>query len=276
MSGMPGLAMSVDSGGIGFDYRLSMGIPDMWIKLIKEQPDEKWDVTHLLHELTQHRPEEKTISYAESHDQALVGDKTIIFRLIDKDMYWHMAIGKTNITVERGIALHKMIRLLTASTNSGGYLTFMGNEFGHPEWIDFPREGNDWSYKYARRQWHLLKDPLLTYQWLSKFDQEILNVISKTNGEIEYRYTHTADQVIAFYRSGYLFVFNFNPEKSFTGYGIHTDKGKYKLLLSSDSHKFGGQNRISNKTQYETNHHQMLELYLPSRTSAVYKLIIKP
>ena len=272
MSGMPGLAAPIASGGIGFDYRLSMGIPDLWIKIIKEKTDEQWDVSHLLHELSQHRAEEKTISYAESHDQALVGDKTLIFRLVDKDMYWHMAIGKTNLVVERGIALHKMIRLLTASTNSGGYLAFMGNEFGHPEWIDFPREGNSWSYKYARRQWHLVKDPLLTYQWLAKFDEQMLDIISRLNGHIEYAKAHTADQVLAFYRGGYVFAFNFNPEKSFTDYGVKVPNGNYGLVLSTDARQYGGQGRISSKAPYTTNQHGQLLLYLPARTAAVYKL----
>ena len=163
VSGMPGLAASIKDGGIGFDYRMAMGIPDFWIKLIKEYSDEDWKPGAIWWELTNRRKDEKTISYAESHDQALVGDKTIIFRLIDADMYWHMSKNDQNLMVDRGIALHKIIRLLTASTINGGYLNFMGNEFGHPEWIDFPREGNGWSYKYARRQWSLLENRQLKY-----------------------------------------------------------------------------------------------------------------
>ena len=159
MSGMPGLAAKIEDGGVGFDYRLAMGIPDFWIKYIKEVKDEDWKAGHILFEMTNRREDEKTISYAESHDQALVGDKTIIFRLVDSDMYWHFEHGHSTYMADRGIALHKMIRLVTASTINGGYLNFMGNEFGHPEWIDFPREGNGWSYKYARRQWGLVDNP---------------------------------------------------------------------------------------------------------------------
>ena len=149
---MPGLASSFEDGGMGFDYRLAMGIPDYWIRIIKEKRDEDWHPTSIYRELTNRRYDEKTVSYCESHDQALVGDKTIIFRLIDKEMYWHMMVGDNNGTVARGMALHKMIRLVTLALINGGYLNFMGNEFGHPEWIDFPREGNGWSHKYARRQ----------------------------------------------------------------------------------------------------------------------------
>ena len=155
VSGMPGLAAKFEDGGYGFDYRMAMNIPDYWIKTIKEVRDEDINVCSIFWEVKNRRPDEKTISYCESHDQALVGDKTIIFRLIDADMYWHFAKKDVNDIVQRGIALHKMIRLVTAAAINGGYLNFMGNEFGHPEWIDFPREGNGWSYKYARRQWNL-------------------------------------------------------------------------------------------------------------------------
>ncbi len=176
MSGMPGIAATVKQKGFGFDYRLSMGVPDFWIKLVKDTPDEGWDMGKLMYELTQHRPEEKIISYCESHDQALVGDKTLIFRMMDAEMYTGMQKSFHSITTDRGIALHKMIRLLTFSTTGGGYLNFMGNEFGHPEWIDFPREGNNWSYKYARRQWNLADDKDLKYSLLCEFDREMVNL----------------------------------------------------------------------------------------------------
>jgi len=273
MSGMPGIAADPSIGGLGFDYRLSMGIPDMWIKLIKEKADEQWNMAELLHELTQHRPEEKTISYAESHDQALVGDKTIIFRLIDKEMYDHMSIGDDNLIVDRGIALHKMIRLLTASTNSGGYLAFMGNEFGHPEWIDFPREGNNWSYKYARRQWSLEKNDKLKYQWLAKFDVAMLNVIKKINGCISYSHVNNSDHVISFCRNEYLFVFNFHPTQSFASYGVPAPNGSYSLVLSSDANDFGGSDRIGSNAPYQTvlvPNGDNLRVYIPARTAAIY------
>ena len=178
MSGMPGIAVPFKDGGIGFDYRMAMGIPDYWIKILKERKDEDWKPTSIFWELTNRRADEKTISYVESHDQALVGDKTVIFRLIDKDMYWHMMKDDDNMAVARGMALHKMIRLVTASTINGGYLNFMGNEFGHPEWIDFPREGNGWSYKYARRQWDLVDREDLKYMFLNAFDNDMINIIS--------------------------------------------------------------------------------------------------
>lgn len=273
MSGMPGIAASQSIGGLGFDYRLSMGTPDMWIKLIKEKTDEEWSMSELLHELIQHRPEEKTINYVESHDQALVGDKTIIFRLIDKEMYDHMLIGDDNLIVDRGIALHKMIRLLTASTNAGGYLNFMGNEFGHPEWIDFPREGNNWSYKYARRQWSLVRNNSLKYQWLAKFDIAMLEIINKTSGCVSYANANDVDHVISFYRDKYLFVFNFHPTKSFVDYGVPAPSGSYNLVLSSDDGAFGGNDRISRDAPYQTvptSNGDNLRVYIPARTAAVF------
>ncbi|MDR2903767.1 MAG: 1,4-alpha-glucan-branching enzyme, partial [Clostridiales bacterium] len=174
MSGMPGMCLPIEAGGIGFDYRLAMGMPDFWIKTISKSRDEDWNLSHLWHEMTQRRPMEKAIGYCESHDQALVGDKTIIFWLADQEMYWGMEKSSNNYVVDRAVALHKMIRLITCSVAGEGYLNFMGNEFGHPEWVDFPREGNGWSYKYARRQWHLADDENLRYQYLLDFDRAML------------------------------------------------------------------------------------------------------
>ena len=281
MSGMPGLAYTTTEGGIGFDFRLAMGIPDYWIKIIKEVQDENWNVGGIFHELTNHRSEERTINYAESHDQALVGDKTIIFRLIDKEMYWHMQVFDQNLTVDRGITLHKMIRLITASTINGGYLNFMGNEFGHPEWIDFPREGNNWSYKYARRQWSLVDNENLKFKFLNAFDRAMIQLLSSEDDFAQaytgVHSTNEADQVLIFQRKDLIFVFNFNPTQSFTNYGIQVDAGRYKVILNTDSTEFGGFNRIDDKMTYYTSSpsklekHHWLKLYIPSRIAFVLK-----
>ncbi|HOC48190.1 MAG TPA: alpha amylase C-terminal domain-containing protein [Bacteroidales bacterium] len=281
MSGMPGLAASVASGGMGFDYRLAMGVPDIWIKMVKDIPDEEWDLGYLLHELTQHRTEEKVISYCESHDQALVGDKTLIFRLADKEMYTSMSVFTPSLIVDRAMALHKMIRLFTFMTAGGGYLTFMGNEFGHPEWIDFPREGNGWSYKYARRQWSLADDELLKYRFLNEFDRAMVET-GKRHGLPRLQLTESlsvnnSDKIIAFRRGDLVTVMNFNPTISFTGYGIPV-KGKFRIILDTDDPLFGGQGRIDTAQTYFSQpdqghygvtapHH--LKLYLPARTAVV-------
>ncbi|HEX7583530.1 MAG TPA: alpha-amylase family glycosyl hydrolase, partial [Prolixibacteraceae bacterium] len=224
MSGLPGLATPHKDGGIGFDYRMAMGVPDFWIKTIKEVPDEKWDVGNIFHELTSKRLDEKVVSYAESHDQALVGDKTIIFRLIDKEMYFNMRKDQSNLAVDRGIALHKMIRLATLTCAGGAYLNFMGNEFGHPEWIDFPREGNNWSYAHARRLWGIADNKDLRYHWLSDFDRDMITLVKKSKlidvPEVNRVYDHKENQILAYSRGNYLFVFNFHPTKSFVDYGI--------------------------------------------------------
>ncbi len=281
MSGMPGLACSIEDGGMGFDYRLSMGVPDLWIKMIKELPDEKWNVGLLFHELTQHRPEEKTISYAESHDQALVGDKTLIFRLIDKEMYFSMAKNIGNLIVDRGIAVHKMIRLITIATNYGGYLNFMGNEFGHPEWIDFPREGNNWSCQYARRQWSLMDNHDLKYHWLSDFDKKMVELMRrgtlKNLPPFEWVTKNEADQVLVFKRGDLLFVFNFNPTTSFTDYGVNAPSGKYQIILNTDNKDFGGFGRVDEAITYFSAPHSwdfgkhQVKLYIPNRTAIVMK-----
>lgn len=283
MSGMPGLAADTSMKGFGFDYRLSMGVPDFWIRLVKDTPDEKWEMGHLMHELTQHRPEEKIVSYCESHDQALVGDKTLIFRMLDAEMYTGMTKSYHSITLDRGIALHKMIRLLTFSTAGGGYLNFMGNEFGHPEWIDFPRQGNNWSYKYARRQWGLAKDSNLKYSYLLDFDNRMVALHREfriLDDPYVYRvFENNADKVIAFMRGEFLLVFNFNPSVSFTGYGIPV-KGKFRVFLDSDDPIYGGFDRFDRSQLYMSSKKGeklhldepfYLFLYLPSRSALVFK-----
>lgn len=282
VSGMPGLAAKVEDGGIGFDYRMAMGIPDFWIRMIKEVKDENWNVGHIYWELTNRRAEEKTISYAESHDQALVGDKTIIFRLIDADMYWHMQRGDTTLSVDRGIALHKMIRLITASTMNGGYLNFMGNEYGHPEWIDFPREGNGWSYKFARRQWQLVDNQESMYHALGQFDKAMISLINSVPmfnlTPLIKLWDKQDDQVLAYQRGEFIFVFNFNGTDSFTDYGILVDKGEYKVVLNSDRVSFGGFDLVDESVLHRTMTgkkgtlgKEWLKLYIPTRTVLVLK-----
>jgi 1,4-alpha-glucan branching enzyme len=282
VSGMPGLAMPEKDGGFGFDYRFAMGVPDYWIKLIKEVADEHWPMGHLWHELTNRRHDEKTISYAESHDQALVGDQSIIFRLIGEDMYWHMQAEDEHLKVDRGMALHKMIRLITLASAGSGYLNFMGNEFGHPEWIDFPREGNNWSFAYARRQWNLVDDPNLKYRFLACFDRDMIQLAKTyrifTDGAPRLLHEHGWDQVIAFARAGLIFVFNFHPTVSHFDYRIDAPPGKYRLILDSDSSGYGGHGRLDPDQEHFTRpeadahgRHPRLSLYLPTRTALVLR-----
>lgn len=283
VSGMPGLAAKFEDGGYGFNYRMAMNIPDYWIKTIKERRDEDWKPSSIFWEVKNRRADEQTISYCESHDQALVGDKTIIFRLIDADMYWHFKQGDENDMVHRGIALHKMIRLVTLGTINGGYLNFMGNEFGHPEWIDFPREGNGWSYKYARRQWNLVDNPELDYHFLGDFDRKMIEVVKGEKNfiktPVQEIWHNDGDQVLAFMRGDLVFVFNFSPTRSFTDYGFLVPEGDYKVVLNSDAKEFGG-NGFADDTMvhhtnfdpvYEKDHKGWLKLYIPARSAVVLK-----
>lgn len=274
MSGFPGLAAPVKNGGYGFDYRLSMGVPDIWIKTLKESRDEDWNLGKLFYELTTKRPEEKVISYSESHDQALVGDQTLIFRLIGQEIYDHMNVADDNLAVERGMALVKLIRLLTSACHGGGYLNFMGNEFGHPEWIDFPRAGNDWSYAHARRQWSLADNKTLKYSQLGAFDQALTSLIGQLGGPVEYIYIKQKDHVISFLRNEYLLAFNFAPDKSVVDYALPAPVGSYEVAFSSDDLEFGGQGRIDKATKYQTlanNKGASLMVYLPARSGLVLK-----
>jgi 1,4-alpha-glucan branching enzyme len=282
MSGMAGLAAPFEAGGQGFDYRMAMGVADHWIKWIKEKSDWDWSMGEIWWELTNKRADERTVSYAECHDQALVGDKTLIFRLIDKEMYWSMNDGSQNLTVDRGVALHKMIRLITAATAGDGYLSFMGNEFGHPEWIDFPREGNDWSFKYARRQWSLEDNPLLRYHFLSAFDGEMVHFLRAHATLAQRPDLLVADEqkkILIFRRGNTIFAFNFHPTESFENYGFSAPEGEWKMVLNSDEDRFGGFARLSGNESHTAmpgrcpngnqGYDHTLSLYLPSRCALV-------
>lgn len=281
VSGMPTLCRPVTEGGVGFDYRLAMAIPDKWIALLKEKSDDSWDMGNIVHTLTNRRWKESTVAYAESHDQALVGDKTLAFWLMDKEMYTHMSVmSEPTIVIDRGLALHKMIRLITHSLGGEAYLNFMGNEFGHPEWLDFPRTGNNESYHYARRQWHLVDDELLKYKFLNNFDRamnmadEKYSWLAANPGFVNLK--HETDKVIAFERAGLLFAFNFHPNESFKDYRIGIDDaGTYQAILSTDDKEFGGFDRVNKETKHITDplgycgRRNFVQLYLPSRTAVI-------
>ncbi len=283
VSGMPGLAAKFKDGGYGFDYRMAMNIPDYWIKTIKELPDEAWKPSSIFWEIKNRRSDEKTISYCESHDQALVGDKTIIFRLVDADMYWHFRKGDETEMVHRGIALHKMIRLATIAAINGGYLNFMGNEFGHPEWIDFPREGNGWSYKYARRQWNLVDNEELCYHLLGDFDRKMLEVVKSekkfNETPVQEIWHNDGDQILAFSRGELIFVFNFSPIRSYSDYGFLVPEGSYNVVLNTDAKEFGGYGFADDTVEHLTNadplyaedHKGWLKLYIPARSAVVLR-----
>ncbi|MCK5310876.1 MAG: alpha amylase C-terminal domain-containing protein [Desulfobacteraceae bacterium] len=273
VSGYPGLGVSQDHGGIGFDYRFAMGIADFWIRLLKEKKDEEWNLNVLWNELNASREDEKTISYAESHDQALVGDKTIMMRLLDHNIYDSMSLDNKSIETFRAVALHKMIRLITIATAKNGYLNFMGNEFGHPEWIDFPSQKNNWSHHYARRQWSLRYNKDLYFSKLGDFDLEMINLSKKfldlENNKNELIYVHEDDKILVFKRKNFLFVFNFNSITSYTNYMFKAPPGKYKMIFETDNSNFGGNDRLDSNQVHFTIADSKLSLYIPTRTALV-------
>ena len=277
MSAMPGMCLPIKDGGIGFDYRLAMGEPDMWIRLLKETPDEYWDLNSIYYELANRRPKEKVIGYCESHDQALVGDKTIMFRLCDQEMYWGMEKSSQNMVIDRGMALHKMLRLITMSLGGEGYLTFMGNEFGHPEWIDFPREGNGWSYHYCRRQWSLADNKALKYEYLNAFEKAMVDQAKKNRviggRDIQLMLDNTA-KTLVYKKGGGVFAFNFHPVNSYEGCFLPmAEPGEYEVVMSTDDFCFGGQGRIYHQSYstVERDGKQGILLYLPSRTAVMLR-----
>ena len=278
VSGMPGICAPINDGGLGFDYRLGMGLPDFWIKILKDQKEEEWNMHEFFHTMTNRLFDVKTIAYCESHDQALVGDKTIAFRLMDKEMYSSMSKSIPNIIIDRGIALHKMIRLFTISLGGNAWLNFMGNEFGHPEWIDFPRLENEWSYKHARRQWSLVDDENLKFHWMSDFDKAMLQFVKESNVmNADPAWLLNADEenkTIVFERNNLIFVFNWGA-KSLPDYEINVkDTGDYKIVFSTDDRCFGGFENISKDVIFPSEQREnqvFMKIYNVSRTATVYK-----
>ena len=278
MSGMPGMCLPIEDGGCGFDYRLAMGLPDMWIRTVKETQDEFWDINKMWGDMCLRRPGEGTVAYVESHDQALVGDKTMIFRLADAAMYTDMNKDCHNLVIDRAIALHKMIRLFTIAGGGEAYLNFMGNEFGHPEWIDFPREGNNWSFHYCRRQWSLRDNDMLKYQWLGNFDEDVIKLTKKkdifSQRMADLRLMKAPEQTVVFYRNGLLFAFNFHPTNSLTNVLVPVlNNADYTVALCSDDEKYGGQGLVEH-IKYPVkkfDDQYFVELYIPARTAIVLK-----
>ena len=280
MSGMPGMCLPIEDGGIGFDYRLAMGLPDMWIKASMTQ-DEFWDINKMWGEMCLRRPGERSVAYVESHDQALVGSKTMIFRFADAAMYTDMDKATHNPVIDRAIALHKMIRLFTLAGGGEGYLNFMGNEFGHPEWIDFPREGNGWSFHYCRRQWSLKDNGFLKYQWLNDFDHDMVHTCKNHNifwqQMANLMLMKAPEQTLCFARCDLFFVFNFHPSNSLQNVlvPVYSNSKEFVVEFTSDDEKYGGYNRIAHQVYpvKEFNGQRFVELYIPARTAIVLREI---
>lgn len=280
VSGMPGMARPVAEGGLGFDYRLAMGVPDYWIKLLKERRDEDWNLGDIYSTLLNRRDGEKHVGYVESHDQSLVGDKTLAFQLMDQEMYWNMGVDSRSVVVDRGIALHKMIRLITFSLAGDAYLNFIGNEFGHPEWVDFPREGNNFSYHFARRQWSLVDNPMLRYKGLAEFDRAMNDLDHcfhiLTDILIEQLALHEDTKQLVYRRGPLVFAFNFHPEHSVADLRIPVpDSVDYRLVLNTDAPAFAGPARSRSDITYPIQQipmygrNQSVQIYLPSRSAQV-------
>ncbi|OWP63197.1 1,4-alpha-glucan-branching enzyme [Hymenobacter amundsenii] len=281
MSGMPGLCWPIAEGGIGFDYRLAMGIPDYWIKLLKHTRDEDWNLYDLWYVLTNRRDGEKTVAYAESHDQALVGDKTLAQWLFGESIYTHMHHADPDPVAARAVALHKQLRLLTLSLGGEAYLNFIGNEFGHPEWIDFPREGNDWSYQFARRQWSLADNPDLKFQQLLRFDAAMITLARRTHllaaGPARQLLLDAENEVLVFGRGALVFVFSFHIERSIPDYRFFVPQaGRYRIVLDSDNPEFGGFGRVDDGYEFETFEEDgvnKLSVYATNRTVLVLERV---
>ncbi len=282
VSGMPGLCNPTKHGGIGFDYRLGMGIPDYWTKVLKEKKDEEWNVWELWDVMVNRKFDIKTVAYAESHDQALVGDKTLAFQLMDANMYDHMGVDDHNLTTERGVSMHKIIRFFTLTLGGEAWLNFMGNEFGHPEWIDFPREGNNWSHWYARRQWSLVDNPNLKYKFLNEFDKDMLALVQDNKilsaGYPRQLWMDDWHKTIVFERNGLVFTFNFHINISPESYEVPVPtEGNYQVVFSSDAPAYGGYGRLDADVLYpaekDADGNWKIKIYNINRTALVFKRV---
>lgn len=280
VSGMPGLARPTEEGGLGFDYRLAMGIPDYWIRLLKEKADEDWHLGDIYGMLLDRRAGEKHIAYVESHDQGIVGDKTLAMQLMDAELYEKMSIFEESPIIARGVALHKLIRLLTFSLGGEGYLNFMGNEFGHPEWIDFPRAGNNDAYHYARRQWHLVNNGNLRYQHLNAFDAAMQQLDAQfqllTDTAVQFLFIHEEAKQLVYTRGGLVFVFNFHPTTSYRDWRIPVPQpADYRVVLNTDDIGYGGQGHVTAAARYPWQNVSMkgqpqsIQVYVPVRSAQV-------
>jgi 1,4-alpha-glucan branching enzyme len=247
---------------------------------VKEVPDEQWSLGAIYTELLNRRFTEKHVGYVESHDQALVGDQTLAFRLMDAEMYWHMGKGDPNIIVDRGLALLKMIRLITFSLAGEAWLNFMGNEFGHPEWVDFPREGNNFSYHHARRQWSLADNPNLRYGGLQEFDRALNGLDARfrllPDTLIEQLALHEDTHQLVYRHGPLVFAFNFHPHESYADLRIPVpDAADYQVILDTDAGRFSGLGRSAEEVLYPVqmvpmySRAQSVQIYLPSRSAQV-------
>lgn len=235
-SGMPGLTCLPKDGGLGFDARFAMGIPDYWEKFIKKPQD----LGSMWYEMNNHRPYDHTISYVECHDQCINGHDAMIWRLLGDDMYNAMLMETETWKVSRGLAFYRLMRLITLATADKGYLNFMGNEFGHPEWLD--------AEEHAHRQWRLAEDTSLKYACLNAWDQAQMQLVSDNIESFKtpamFRYIHEDKRLLAFERGALLFVFNFNETQAFSDLCFAVTPGKYLEILSSDERRFAGHDNL--------------------------------
>lgn len=241
-SGAPGMSCAPEQGGLGFDRRFAMGIPDYWAKFIRGEGSGT-SMGMLWHEMTNRRWYDKTVSYTECHDQCINGDDAFIWRLIGDDMYEHMSMFSNSWKNSRGVALHKLMRFVTLATAGQGWLNFMGNEFGHPEWID--------DEAYAHRQWHLAETGHLKYSKLDAFDRAMLGLVREHGGDFKksphFRFIHEEDRLLAFERGRLLFVFNFHETRPQSALNLMVTPGKYTEILSSDELAYAGYGNLSVK-----------------------------
>ncbi|KAF1493852.1 1,4-alpha-glucan-branching enzyme, partial [Eudyptula minor novaehollandiae] len=262
VSGMPALCRPIAEGGGGFDYRLAMAIPDKWIQIIKELKDEDWNMGNIVYTLTNRRYEEKYIAYAESHDQALVGDKTLAFRLMDAEMYTNMSVlSPLTPVIDRGIQLHKMIRLITHALGGESYLNFMGNlllyyVLNFNKHLDLLEQAQKRATKMIRGMEHLssceerLRELRLfslekrrLWGHLIAASQYLKGAYKKEGGKLFSRACCDRTRGNGFKLKEGRFRLDIRKNSLIVIF-------KYKILLDSDAAEYGGHQRLDHSAEY--------------------------
>ncbi|KAH7682202.1 1,4-alpha-glucan branching enzyme protein [Dioscorea alata] len=242
----PGLCESTTQGGLGFDYYVNLSVTDLWLWLLQDVPDQAWSMSKIVNVLVNSQSSNRRmLVYCENHNQSISGGRSFAEILFGNNNQNFIGLEDFEF---RGSSLHKMIRLISFSIGGSAYLNFMGNEFGHPNRVEFPMESNNYSFAFANRKWDLLKDKGL-HMGLFNFDKEMMKLDEKEQ------------------------ILSRNPSTVH-----HVDDSKM-VILNTDDVSFGGrgviqsdQNLKKTCSKRTDGYRNSLELTLPSRSAQVYKL----
>ena len=275
VSGLPGLARPALLGGVGFDYRLQMGLPDFFESVAKDVMDDGISPSRIWHALVSRRFDERHIGYVESHDQAIVGGQSLIFRLLGPKMYTDMHAETQSHDVHLAVAVVNVAKSIVFFLGGEAWMSFIGNEFGHPDWVEFPTPDNDDCFEYAYRKWYLATDSALMYEKMAAFDRDLMHQrkIAVTWDE-SYMTAPLLDdnrKLSVFHRDRVVLVCNTTTDVSYEDVWVPVpEQGNYRVILSTEEHRYGGYGRVNENMQYATiavDGNAYIRLYVPSMSA---------